>query len=523
MPAAQQAYSISVDVVTDLPPLAWLAALEPRGATLLCGADVETFPEGWFEGCWAGSFGERRYNAACHVFGSGCKIVDGRPLFVTPWHTLDALYVLHRKNRFAVSNSLAFLVRFSSIELPYDFEIGRRFTSIKKGVTHYERVVSEGPDWTLYRIVHHNFDLRDGVLRTVPKPPEPAFEDYASYKGVLKSTLRAVGENGAAPGRKARYSLITTCSSGYDSTACAALAASLGCRQALTLGTARSGRSDSGSAVAEALGLELVELERPGRARGTEFEEAEFFATGMGGEDYVFLGFGPYCHRRIVLTGFHGDVVWKRHAKPANNIARKDVSGSNLTELRLRHGFVHVPVPFVAATRHDALLRIAESEEMNPYQVGGPYDRPVPRRVAEEQGVPRGSFATTKKAGSIVFDWLSIFWSPNTLQDLKRFEGRLLSRGGVSRTRYYAGWVGQTAALVGAQLVSMSSARVKFSGFRLSKVLNSLMAPMTERYRYNHPRYDNMAFLWAVERIGERYPTEEIWRASGDRRKAEAA
>jgi hypothetical protein len=32
-------------------------------------------------------------------------------------------------------------------------------------------------------------------------------------------------------------------------------------------------------------------------------------------------------------------------------------------------------------------------------------------------------------------------------------------------------------------------------------------------YRYNHPRYDNMAFLWAVEKVKARYPAEAAWRA----------
>jgi len=212
----------------------------------------------------------------------------------------------------------------------------------------------------------------------------------------------------------------------------------------------------------------------------------------MGGEDYPFLGFGPRAARSILLTGFTGDVVWKRHAEPANDLRRKDVSGSTLTELRLRHGFVQVPVPvpFIGATHYDALLRMAESEEMRPYQVGGRYDRPVPRRIAEEAGVPRGAFGTVKKAASVVFDWGGLFWSPTSLQDLEAFERRLLAEQGINRARYYGAWAGQTAWNLGTQAVGWSAKRA-----RLSRLTRPLVGRASDLFRYNHPRYDNMAFL----------------------------
>jgi hypothetical protein len=448
------------------------------------------------------------------VFGSGFKIVGGEPLFVTPSHTLDALYVLRLRGAFTVSNSLAFLVRFSGLELPFDFSIGARFTSIREGIGTYAHVVFEGPDWTLYRIVYDNFEIHDGILKLVPKQPteEAGFDDYASYRTFLERTLHLVARNGAAPGRKVRYPLITTCSSGYDSAACAALAAPLGCREALSLRTARGLQgTDSGRPTAEALGLVLIELDRPRRARGTAFEEAEFSATGMGGEDYVFLGFGPHCRRKILLTGFHGDVVWDRLApKPADNLQRKDVSGSTLTELRLRHGFVQVPVPFIGATRHQVLLRIANSEEMVPYRVGNRYDRPVPRRIAEEQGIARGTFATAKKAGSIVFDWSPTFWSPHTLRDLREFEKRILLEQGIGPS-YHVRGIGEITTALSTQVLAWSSKQL-----RLARIARPILNRIRSGARYNHPRYDNMAFLWALEKIKRRYPSEGTWRAAED-------
>ena len=441
---------------------------------------------------------------ARHVFGSGGKIVGDRALFVTPSHTLDALYALRKGDTFTVANSLAFLVQFADLELPFDFTIGARFGSVYKGIDVYERVVFEGRDWTLYRIVYDNFEIRDGELHNLAKVPqqEADFDDYTSYLDFLLGTLRELVRNGSARGRKAQYSLITCCSSGYNSTAGAALATQLGCRQALTLRTSRGGRPNSGRSSAEGLGLEVIELERPARAQGSAYEEAEFLATGMGGEDFVFLEFGPHCRRKILFTGFQGGAVWDRKDMSANTLIRKDVSGSNLTELRLRHGFIHIPVAFIGATRHDVLLKISNSPQMKPYQVGGDYDKPVARRIAEEQGVRRGTFGIMKNAASINLGYLSSFWSPHTFEDLRRFERSVLAEQGIATSAYYYLY---GMARTGALLCLYGA--VKLGLPRPKPLLDRLFGLNLDTLNCNHPRYSNMAFLWAVDKIRSRYPS----------------
>lgn len=500
--------TIDVHVVPDMPPLAWLVRIAAPRPTLLCGADVEFFGDSFFEGCWAGDFERRDFDTARHVFGSGGRIDANRALFVTPSHTLDALYVLGRGGAFFVANSLALLVQFTGVELPFDFNIGARFVSVRKGIEAYERIIFKQPDWALYRFVYDNIEIRGGEIRTLAKLPrqEAAFDNYTSYRDFLLSTLRRLVSNASSDGRKVRYPLITSCSSGYDSTACAALAAQLGCRQAVTLRTARGGHADSGRGVAEALGLEVVELDRPDRASGTAYEEAEFLATGVGGEDYVFNGFGQHCHHKILLTGFHGGAIWNRHAsQPEHLLQRKDVSGSSLTEFRLRYGFIQVPLAFVGAAWPDVLIKFSNSVEMGPYQVGGDYDRPIPRRIAEEQGVPRGTFGTAKKAGSINFGYLSIFWSPHTLQDLRRFERRVLARKRGMAPYYYTYATTRTATLLG--LYGMRRLAGQLGLGHLRDRLWNRYASTLDTLGCNHPRYSNMAFLWAVDKVRSRYPS----------------
>ena len=57
---------------------------------------------------------------------------------------------------------------------------------------------------------------------------EARFTDFSAYATYLLAALAAVAANGADPLRRFRYELSSTCSSGYDSTACTALAAKLG-------------------------------------------------------------------------------------------------------------------------------------------------------------------------------------------------------------------------------------------------------------------------------------------------------
>src|SRR4051794_2821935 len=182
---------IRARVLPKLPPLAWLLSLSDPEPALLCGTGVETFDGGFFEGCWAGDFDERNFDQARHVFGSGGKIINGEALFVTPSHTLDALYAVQRGSGFLVANSLPFLVQFADLELPYEFSIGSRLSSLKEGVDSYEQIIFRGRDWTLYRIAYENFGIRGQDIRWIPKLPaeEADFDDYVSYRKFLLDTL----------------------------------------------------------------------------------------------------------------------------------------------------------------------------------------------------------------------------------------------------------------------------------------------------------------------------------------------
>jgi hypothetical protein len=63
-------------------------------------------------------------------------------------------------------------------------------------------------------------------------------------------------------------------------------------------------------------------------------------------------------------------------------------------------GFANVPAPVIGARAADSVGRISRSSEMASFSVRGSYDRPIPRRICEEAGLARGSFATEKAASA---------------------------------------------------------------------------------------------------------------------------
>jgi hypothetical protein len=203
---------------------------------------------------------------------------------------------------------------------------------------------------------------------------------------------------------------LTTCSSGYDSSAVSAIASRLGCNTAITLKTSREGANDSGLLIGQALGLEVIEVERTQRVDSFE-DVAEFLASGMGGEDYCYRDFSPILDRRALLTAFYGDHHWDMESKPNEIASRLDLCGGSLQEFRLQRNFIHIPVPIIGTRRHSQVFAISRMEEMKPYTLNNDYDRPIPRRIVEESGVPRELFGQEKKAASTL-----LFLNPGLLR-----------------------------------------------------------------------------------------------------------
>ena len=220
-------------------------------------------------------------------------------------------------------------------------------------------------------------------------------------------------------------------SSGYDSPATAVLAKWCGATSAVTFVSGRANfgpQSDSGSTIARHLDLAVETFDRLMYRDRADFPEAEFLATGAGGEDVVMCAFEEAFRNSCVLTGFLGDTLWERkHPSPwlSKDMQFKYPGGGSLSEFRLRVGFVHLPVPLMTLRSHESIYAISNSDEMKQWSTGQEgYDRPIARRIVETAGVRRELFGQKKNAVTQPF-YRAIgdggMLSPTSRRDLRLF------------------------------------------------------------------------------------------------------
>ena len=95
-------------------------------------------------------------------------------------------------------------------------------------------------------------------------------------------------------------------------------------------------------------------------------------------------------------------------------------SNGGIGEFRLFKGIFHCPVPFWGMRHLREIWDITASKEMEPWSIPGGYDRPVPRRIVEEAGVPRHAFGLRKKNTSHDEPMLWPY-TPETADSFRRF------------------------------------------------------------------------------------------------------
>ena len=493
--------AIIVTRADSIPRLAWLVE-SGRPARVLCGSDVVAFDASVFEGCWSGAFPDYGFADAENVFGSGLIVQDDRLKLVTATHTLEPVFVLKRGGQVIASNSLVFLVEHCGLELPTHERWIRKLGSTAEGIRKYERLIWSNGSEELLRFVFANVEISGSEVKEIPKVQREGFASFQNYRDYLVGAIRQCAENAADPARLRTYELISSMSSGYDSTAVAALSAECGCREAVSIRHSRDGRSDSGKPVAEHLGLSCTEVDRPAAAEGDGFPEAEFLAAGTGGGDYTYAAaYGRHLPGRAVTTGFMGDVVWwsgsgaEEDLTPNTELYKGDFSGMRLYEFRLRVGFIHIPVPVIGAVNQPDLVQISNSSDMAEFRLGTDYDRPIPRRILEEAGVPRNLFAKRKERVGMQFYRDQSRMAPNSRKDFQEFaEART---GAIQRARET--W----------QRFEMHFwDRARFGPGR--RLPASIHEPICHAYgrctdRFFERQWMDLLFLWAVEKVRPRY------------------
>lgn len=404
---------ISYIEMHQLPKMAWGAIVEKDSlhVTVYHGKNVETQKDFFVEGAWEGAFAKGRFDQADFFNGSGGRIKQKKYkrmfMFSTASHTLDRLHTVRLKNKLIVSNSMPFALhlahaRLNSRYLDYEKDLN----SILKGIYRYKDWIPLKGQKKLYLHYYCNLVIDKHLNIEKEKKMEIApFEHYEHYRQVLSCTLKQFIENAKDPLRKQPYGIVTTISNGYDSAACAVLAKEAGCDTALSFDRPEHYAEDCGLSIAQQLGYSSIILKDAQKYLDNEqLIETEFVSTGELGSGVVYTSFEEEMADNIVIFGEEGDEFWGKDRSDANDEFRfpDDVmAGVSMIEHRLRVGYIFTPLPTFGGVQWKSLWKLSNSPEMQPYSIGGSYDRPIPRRIVETAGIPREAFGMNKKGVEI--------------------------------------------------------------------------------------------------------------------------
>ena len=507
--------------IDQLPKLAWCARIRRHDPTVVVehGPWVETHDGFFAEGAWNGDFRSGDFDECTVLLGSAGKIVDDRIILCPTTHTMDRLQSCLSKDEFVLSNSLAYLLQALDDQLHPRYRFYERdLMTFLRGYTNARTSI---PTLSGRRINLHYHRAIDVTLdleiytRTPSQPPH--FANYSEYVSYTNETVRSICQNSNDSNRNTTYAPLTTISSGYDSPACAVFAKSVGCHQAVTFSDARPDRKDhrsdplgdSGKDIAERLDMDVLEFSRDGYLTLNDFPEAEFIATGNGGDDVVMGILGENLARKVLFTGFLGDTFWGLSTNTARSGVFRYVypPGGTLTEFRLRAGFVHMPIPLLTFTRHADVQRIGLSEEMSPWRLGRNYDRPVPRRIAEEAGIPRELFGLRKKAVTQPF-WgrgkLEAMMTRNSWNDFQTFKDSVqLNKIRLSDIL--------PSAIAEARIWSFRKIRYEGKGYYVRRLKLAWIIPLlafdvaTPNSASFKGKENCQLFHWAISKVSERY------------------
>ena len=357
------------------PALAWIARCGRSNPviTVRHGPQVETREDWLCEAVWDGEFEAGDFDRTDFVFGSGIRLRDEGVVFVPAGATVARLQFLELEGTTWVSNSLACLLGVTGIavDATYDryFDF---FWSVTKGLDGYERRVPT-TDGRLEVVFFRNLVWNGEGLSEEDKPnPVRELGSFAEYRGFVVAALSRMAGNLAAPGRRHRYEMVGSLSSGYDSTASTVLAHETGLERAFSFETARGGAEDDGKAIARQLGLELDMVERTAW-RDTPYSEVPYLAVNGAGQDIIFSSASELLRGRVLISGFEGDRVWGKevtHLGP--DLTRTSDGGLSFTEHRLQWAIEKQSLPMFKYKKVREIIAISHSPELATWDVPTP-------------------------------------------------------------------------------------------------------------------------------------------------------
>jgi hypothetical protein len=466
------------------PKLSWFAKVADDTVDVLHGCRVEYSDEWIFEGTWAGEFGKGDFDREVPVIiGTGIRIRDDTVSFVCSTGSLDRLFYVDKKKELLVSNSLACLLSAANLRLDSAFPYSKTLVGYLRNHRHQPKILPTLDGDEIHFLTYEKLVYSQGTLEEQAHAAEDTFTSFEEYEDFLRSRVLAIRANLLDERRRFKVTPVATISKGYDSAASAAIAKPLDIRSALTI--SRVGilrQDDSGEEIAEKLGIPVKSV----IDRRSAYRDYDLVLAGLGAcADFNLTLFDYPDDLTLLVLGTAGDFVWQNAMKKEFNdsnhfLDRRHTATCQLGEWRLHKGVFLANIPSIGASRSDCLKQVNDSAAMDPWRIGGDYDRPIPRRILEQQGVRRDQFGI-RKAGSAP-EYQRYHFNDSELQnDLKRFFELHGQRMPGSR-------LGRSIDIVHSLRVML---RRLFLKMKFVKFADSLRLP----------GYNDLLFIWANGRL----------------------
>lgn len=406
-----------------LPRLAWLAEVNhaKQAVSVQHGDSVECCEHFFIEGVWNGDFSSGDFSSTDCIFGTGGVIQKDSVIFVSSASTTDYLYYTSNDlGQLSIANSLPLLLASMNDSLDPSF-LGYNGINdtIAWGIDAYIQEIPTRKS-VVKRLMYRNLYIGGSALQEVEKNMPPHFPSYSLYHEYIEANFERIVKNARDYHRTTRVEICSTQSKGYDSTAVNAIAAKFGIDKVFTILKGKSPShfatndaheqvDDDGREICRILKVASIPIER--HAFETDFPKEYFYHASLHrNQDMNFKEIEKYISPvSLLLTGSLGEMWYGKknyENRPGfinDQLKRWDLASCGLSEVRLVIGFIQVPLIYIGARRREDIISITESEEMAPWRLGTNYDRPIPRRIAEEAGVPREAFGQVKVASAVIF------------------------------------------------------------------------------------------------------------------------
>ena len=411
-------YKFRFYVNKDLPKLAWIASIGRKSSTIdvVHGSSVECRDDFMVEGVWDDEFEKGNFHRSENFFGSGIRVEDDKVYFSITSSPIDRLLFCEDKGTYLFSNSLILLLAFTGAKLDIAHDYKRESLSVCISRNQYSRefTVIHPEISNFYQVFHENIIFTKEKITFEYRYKKHDLYSYSQCLEFINDTLIKVRKNYECDKRRNIIKPFSMLSEGYDSTAVSALVKQIGVKSVFIANKMRTyiprfKRNDEvegARRIAERLGYDILFLSN--KRSDVSDDELYFLATtypkhysGAWSELALHLMtkyIEANCSAAVVFSGHHGDSVWDANIpnKILNEIRVPERPFGYCSEMRLKSGFINIPLPGIIATDIKDIFNISLSPEMEPWRLHNSYDRPIPRRIAEEAGVERHLFGMKK-------------------------------------------------------------------------------------------------------------------------------